>query len=217
MCTALWGQSANRVAPDPAAANQSQGRLFWIIPNHRTHPADAPYHPLTTGEKFKIARQEVLDPGTFLLAGAIAGIGQWNNSNPSFGQGAAGYARRYGTSYGDLAIGDYLTGAIVPSLIHQDPRYFRKGSGSGFSRLGYAMRQIFWTRMDSGKYSVNFSELGGNLAASGIANAYYPDNRSWGDTVQRFGVQIGLDMAGNVLKEFWPDIQGKVQHHNKKP
>src|SRR5215472_13586166 len=71
MCAALWGQSANRVAPDPAAANQSQGRLFWIIPNHRTHPADAPYHPLTTGEKFKIARQEVLDPGTFLMAGVI--------------------------------------------------------------------------------------------------------------------------------------------------
>jgi hypothetical protein len=217
MSAVVWGQDASRAAPDPAAANPPQKRIFWIIPNHRTYPADAPYHPLTTREKFKIARQEVLDPGTFVMAGALAGIGQWSDTNPSFGQGTAGYARRYGTSYGDLAIGDYLTAAIVPSLIHQDPRYFRKGSGSAFSRVGHAVSQMFWTRMDSGRYFVNFSELGGNLAAAGIANAYYPDYRTLGDTAERYGIQIALDVAGNIIKEFWPDVQGKVQHHHKKP
>jgi hypothetical protein len=193
-----------------------QKRIFWIIPNYRTYPLNARYQPITTREKFKIAQQDVLDPGTFVMAGALAGIGQWSNTNPSFGQGAAGYARRYGTTYGDLAIGDYLTAAIIPSLIKQDPRYFRKGSGSGFSRLGHAVAQIFWTRMDSGKYMVNFSELGGNFAAAGIANAYYPDHRSMGDTAERFGMQVGIDVAGNILKEFWPDIAGVLPGGQKK-
>jgi hypothetical protein len=216
MCAAAWGQDASRAAPDPAQpANTQQKRILWIIPNHRTYPANAPYHPLTVGEKFKIAQHEVLDPGTFVLAGALAGIGQLSNSNPSFGQGAAGYARRYGTSYGDLAIGDYLTAAIFPSLLRQDPRYFRKGSGSAISRVGHAVKQICWTRMDSGRYMVNFSELGGNATAAAIANAYYPDYRTAGDTAQRFGIQVALDVAGNVLKEFWPDLDGRL--HHKKP
>jgi hypothetical protein len=215
MCAVVWGQDASRVAPDPAAANTMHKRIFWIIPNYRTYPSDAQYHPLTAREKFRIARQDSLDPGTFALAGALAGIGQLNDTNPSFGQGAAGYGRRYGTSYGDLVIGDYLTVAILPTLLHQDPRYFRKGSGSTASRLGHAVKQIFWTRMDSGKYFVNFSELGGNAAAAAISNAYYPDYRTAGDTAERFGMQIGLDVAGNILKEFWPDINGRLHHHKK--
>jgi hypothetical protein len=215
ICGAVWGQDASRVAPDPAQPQPAQGRILWIIPNHRTVPSTGPYHPLTTKEKFHLAQKEALDPGTFVLAGLLAGQGQWSNTNPSFGQGAAGYGRRYGTSYADLAIGDYMTTAIFPSLLHQDPRYFRKGSGSAYSRIGHAVTQIFWTRMDSGKYNVNYSELGGNAVAAGIANAYYPDRRTASDTAQRFGVQIALDVAGNVMKEFWPDLQGKLPGHKK--
>jgi hypothetical protein len=216
MCGAVWGQDANRVAPEPAAAKPVQKRIFWIIPNYRTHPTGGPYKPLTTREKFRIARHDSLDPGTFLLSGLVAGIGQANNSNPSFGQGTAGYSRRYGTSYGDFVISDYMTAAIFPTMLRQDPRYFRKGTGSAMSRLGHAVVWIVWTRMDSGRYFVNFSELGGNAVAAGIANAYYPDNRSVGETASRFGIQIGLDVAGNILKEFGPDLQGKVLHHGKK-
>jgi hypothetical protein len=216
MCAALWGQSANRVAPDPAQPNTGPKRILWIIPNYRTYPADGQYHPLTTRQKFRIARQDSLDPGTFILAGFLSGVGQLSNQNPSFGQGAAGYARRYGTSYGDLLIGDYMTTAIFPSLLHQDPRYFRKGSGSAGSRLGHAVKQIFWTRKDSGGHTVNISELGGNAVAAGISNAYYPDYRTASDTAQRYSVQIGLDVAGNILKEFWPDMEGALHHHNNK-
>jgi hypothetical protein len=217
LCGVVRGQDASRVVPDPVQPKPMQKRIFWIIPNYRTTPLETHYHPITAREKFKIARQDVLDPGSFLLAGAIAGIGQATNNNESFGQGTAGYARRYGTAYGDIVIGDYMTAAIVPSLIHQDPRYFRKGSGSGMSRLGHSLKQIVWTRMDSGRYMFNFSEVGGNLAAAGIANAYYPDNRTLGDTGQRFAMQIGLDMAGNILKEFWPDVEGKLHGHKKQP
>ena len=209
ICAAAWGQDASRVAPDPAQANSAPKRIFWVIPNHRTTPEGGPYHPLTTGQKFKIAQQETLDPGTFLLAGALAGIGQWSNDNPSFGQGAAGYARRYGTSYGDLAIGDYLTTAIYPSLLHQDPRYFRRGIGSTWSRLGYAMGQTLVTHGDNRRTQFNYSEVVGNATAVAISNAYNPDNRTATDAVGKLGIQLGVDMAGNILKEFTPDLYRK--------
>ena len=209
----LWGQDASRVAAEPAEKKPPEPRdkrILWIIPNYRTYPTTQQYQPLTTRQKFTIARQDSLDPGTFALALAFAGKDQIQNANPSFGQGVAGYAHRFATSYADWAIGDYLTEAIVPSLIHQDPRYFRLGQGSAFHRLGHAVGQIFWTRMDRGGHMFNFSEILGNSAAVAIGNAYYPDGRTAGDNLSRVGVQVGLDIAGNVLKEFWPDIHHKL-------
>lgn len=206
-------QQANRAAITPAtpapAASGSSKRIFWIIPNYRTYPTMANYKPLTVREKFKIATQDSTDPGTFVLAAAFAGLGQLQNSNPSFGQGMEGYGHRFITSYADLAIGDYMTTAIYPSLLHQDPRYFRRGTGSFKSRLGYAVKQLFWTHNDSGARAFNYSEVAGNATAAAIANAYYPDNRTAGDTAVRFGMQMGLDAAGNILKEFWPDLHDR--------
>jgi hypothetical protein len=184
-------------------------RIFGIIPNYRTSPTLKDYKPLTVGEKFKIASQDAFDRGSVVLAAAFAGEGQITNSSPSFGQGAAGYARYFGTAYADVAIGDFMTEAIYPSLLHQDPRYFRRGTGSGLSRLGYAMGQIFWTHTDAGRSQFNFSEIVGNSTAVAISNAYYPDNRDVPNAVTRLGTQVGIDMLSNVLKEFWPDLSRK--------
>jgi len=184
-------------------------RIFGIIPNYRTSPTLKDYKPLTVGEKFKIASQDAFDRGSVALAAAFAGEGQITNSSPSFGQGAAGYARYFGTAYADVAIGDFMTEAIYPSLLHQDPRYFRRGTGSGLSRLGYAMGQIFWTHTDAGGSQFNFSEIVGNSTAVAISNAYYPDNRDVPNAVTRLGTQVGIDMLSNVLKEFWPDLSRK--------
>jgi len=184
-------------------------RLFGIVPNYRTSPSLVNYTPLTPAGKFKIAGQDAFDRGTIVLAAAFAGIGQLSNSNPSFGQGAAGYGRYFGTSYADYVIGDYMTEAIYPTLLHQDPRYFRRGTGSAVSRLGYAAAQIFWTHKDSGGTQFNYSEVCGNATAVAISNAYYPDNRTASDAVSRLGTQLSVDMASNVLKEFWPDITRK--------
>jgi hypothetical protein len=192
---------------DPGAGHK---RILWIIPNYRTFPSMKDYKPLTTAEKFKIAQQDTLDRGTFALAGAFAGLGQLTNSSPSFGQGIAGYARYLGTSYADFAIGNYMTEAIYPSLLHQDPRYFRRGTGNGLSRLGYAVKQIFWTHTDSGGTQFNYSEIAGNATAAAIANAYYPDNRDAASAVSKLGVQIAIDTTGNILKEFWPDLRRKL-------
>jgi hypothetical protein len=186
-------------------------RILGIIPNYRTSPSLQNYHPLTIHEKFKIASEDAFDRGTVGLAALFGGEGQLMNANRSFGQGAAGFGRYFGAAYGDLVIGDYMTEAVFPTLLRQDPRYFRHGTGSGWSRLGYAMGQIFWTHGDSGGTQFNYSELIGNSTAVAISNAYYRDNRSAADGVSKLGLQLGVDMAANILKEFWPDLERKFR------
>jgi hypothetical protein len=195
--------------PEPAAPEHK--RVLWILPNYKTYPTLKDYKPITAREKFDLATQDSFDRGTVATAAAFAGLGQLTNSTSSFGQGVAGYARYLGTGYADLVIGDYMTEAIYPVLLHQDPRYFRQGTGSGWSRLGHAVGQIFWCRSDSGRMGFNFSEILGNSTAVAISEAYYPDNRTAGSAVGKLGMQVGVDMFGNVLKEFWPDLSRKFQ------
>jgi hypothetical protein len=187
-----------------------QKRIFGIIPNYRSASIPVPYKPLSTREKFKIACQDSFDRGTVLLAALFAGEGQLTNSNPEFGEGAAGYGRYFGTSYGDFVIGDFMTEAIFPSLLHQDPRFFPRHTGNTVSRLGYAAYQIFWTHKDSGQGALNVSELAGNAAAVAISNSYYPGSRNATDNVTKFATQIGVDMAANMIKEFSADIHRKI-------
>jgi hypothetical protein len=208
-------------APDPplqpgtTKTSNSAERIFGIIPNFRTSPSLKDYEPLRPAAKFKIAGQDAFDRGTIALAAVFAGESQLTNATPSFGQGVAGYARYLGTAYADFVIGDYMTEAIYPTLLHQDPRYFRRGTGSGLSRLGYAMGQIFWTHKDSGGTQFNYSEVLGNSTAVAISNAYYPDNRTASDAVSKLGIQLSVDMASNVLKEFWPDVERKLSRKHR--
>ncbi|HEY1945969.1 MAG TPA: hypothetical protein VGG97_03115 [Bryobacteraceae bacterium] len=198
------------VASNPGTAPQPESkRIFGIVPNYRSSPILNPYVPISWKEKFKIASQDSFDRGTVVLAAAFAGEGQLTNSNPSFGQGAAGYGRYLGTAYADFVIGDFMTEGIYPSLLHQDPRYFRKGSGTGWSRLTYSVGQIVLTHNDSGKVAFNYSEILGNATAVAISNSYYADNRDASDAVIKLASQLGVDAAANLLKEFWPDLQRK--------
>jgi hypothetical protein len=221
-CGCLCQQPGNAPQPGVIAATDNTNppepeskRIFWIIPNNRTSPSLRDAEPLTNRDKFKIATEDAFDRGTLALAALFAGEAQLTNANRSFGQGAAGYGKYYGAAFADFAIGDYMTEAIYPSLLHQDPRYFRKGIGSGWSRLGYAMGQIFWTHTDSGGTQFNFSEVIGNSTAVAISNAYYSDNRTAPDAISKLGTQLGVDMGSNILKEFWPDIARKFgRKHN---
>jgi hypothetical protein len=185
-------------------------RIFGIIPNYRSHPSLKEAKTLTSGGKFQIGARDSFDPGTFLLTGIFAGIGQLSNSTPSYGQGMAGYGRYYGSTYGDFMIGNFMTEGVYPSVLHQDPRYFRRGTGSTWSRLVYAMGQIFVTHGDNRKTQFNYSEVGGNATAVAISNTYNPDNRTAADAVGKLGIQLGVDMAGNILKEFTPDLYRKL-------
>jgi len=190
-------------------------RIFGIVPNFRTSPSLKNYEPIRPTEKFKIAAQDAFDRGTITLAALFAGESQLTNATPSFGQGVAGYARYLGTAYADFVIGNYMTEGIYPTLLHQDPRYFRKGTGSGRARLGYAMAQIFWTHKDSGGTQFNYSEVIGNSTAVAISEAYYPDNRNVSDAVSRLAIQLAVDTSANVLKEFWPDVERKFKRKHR--
>lgn len=204
-------------AQEPASPQQPPAeakRLFGVIPNYRTTPNLTEYAPLTFRAKFCLASEDAFDRGTITLGALFGGQGQLTNANRSFGQGAAGYGKYFGTAYADLLIGNYMTEAIFPSVLHQDPRYFRRGTGGKWSRLGYAMGQIFWTHRDSGGTQFNYSEVFGNATAVAISNAYYADNRTAHDAVSKLGVQLGVDMAANILKEFWPEIERKL--HRKR-
>jgi hypothetical protein len=208
------GLSRAQEPSDPQQPPAEAKRLFGIIPNYRTTPNPTEYVPLTFRGKFSLASEDAFDRGTITLGALFGGQGQLINANRSFGQGAAGYGKYFGTAYGDLLIGDYMTEAIFPSVLHQDPRYFRRGTGGKWSRLGYAMGQIFWTHRDSGGTQFNYSEVFGNATAVAISTAYYTDNRTAHDAVSKLGMQLGVDMAANVLKEFWPEIERKL--HRKR-
>lgn len=197
--------------PQDAPEGKQTKRILWVIPNYRAVSADTQLPPLTTKQKFWLATQDSFDYSSFLLAGALAGIGQARNSTPAFRQGGAGYARYYWHSFADQAVGNYMTEAIVPMVTREDPRYYTRGHGGLFRRGGYAVSRLLITRTDSGGRSFNVSEIGGNGAGAAISNLYYPSSeRTWTKTGQKWLTQVAIDGVFNVFKEFWPDINRTV-------
>jgi hypothetical protein len=192
--------------------NPEPKRLFGLIPNYRTAATPSTYQPLTSEQKFQMATRDSFDRGTILLALTLAGPRQATNSQPTFGHGMSAFGSYFGTGYADLVIANYMSENIYPVLFHQDPRYFRRGTGSGWSRTGYALSRIFWTRNDNGSHGFNYSEILGNSTAIAISNAYYPDNRTIGSATSGLALQLAVDGMGNLVKEFWPEIQHKFFH-----
>jgi hypothetical protein len=188
-------------------------RIFGVLPNYRTADGSAPFVPITAKHKFYIASKDSFDYPVYLTSALFAGLYQLDDQNPSFGQGVKGYAKRFATSYGDQAIGNLMTEAIFPSLLHEDPRYFRVGAGGGsaWHRMGYALTRVIVVRTDKGKSDFNYSEWLGNGTSVAISNLYYPgDTHNVADNVQKLGVAIATDAFSQVLKEFWPDIKHKL-------
>ena len=185
-------------------------RVFGVLPNYRTADASQEGTVLTARQKLHIASQDSFDYPTVILAGAFAGLGQWTGQQPSFGQGLKGYAHRLVTNYADQSLGNILTEGVFPSLLHEDPRYFRRGTGTIVSRAGYALSRVLVTHKDSGGRRFNYSEWLGNAGAVAISNAYYPDSRTPLDNGTKLLMQVGTDAVSQVLKEFWPDIKHKL-------
>ena len=208
--------SIAEVRPQPGATSTPiDRRAYGILPNYRTANYSDAYEPLSAARKFHIATKDSFDYPIFFLGGIFAGLGQLDDAHHNFGQGAEGFAKRYVTSFADQAIGNYMTEGLMPALLHEDPRYFRVGPeyGSKKKRILYAATRVFVTRTDKGNWRFNYSELLGNSVASGIANAYYPEERKLDDNVGRVATQFGTDALSQVLKEFWPDIKQKFFKH----
>lgn len=195
---------------------QQPKRILGIIPNFRAVSADSHLPPLSVGGKFWLATKSSFDYSSVIVVGTQAGISQASDSQSEFGQGGAGYGRRFWHAYADMAIGNYLTTAILPSITREDPRYYALGRGTVLHRTGYAVSRLFVIKNDEGHWTANFSEIPGNGIAAGLSNLYYPSShRGWVDTYQRWAVQIGMDAASDLLKEFWPDIASKLFRHSK--
>lgn len=207
----LTATTVNLSAQNTTQPQTEDKRILWFFTNHRTTNDDSKTAAaLTPRGKLSIAWDDATDRAIFLQTAVLSGIGQATNSNPSFGQGLQGYAKRFGTTYGDFAIENMTTEGLFPVLFHQDPRYFRRGEGTNRSRLAYAMSRLFVTRGDSGLSQFNYSEVIGAAASVAISNAYYPDGRTVGNNIGRYSEQLGFDAASNVLKEFWPSLKRRL-------
>ncbi len=192
--------------PAPPAKPPKDDRIFFALPNLLTVENASSLPPLTTGQKFKTVAEGCFDPVEVAFMGIQAGIGQADNTNPTYGQGFSGYSKRFGTDYTDAIIGNFGTGAIFPTLLHQDPRYYQMGTGNVFHRFAHAALRVAITRSDSGKTQFNFSEVLGNGLAAGLSNAYHPGPHTIASSTDVEGTQILLDAIGYELKEFWPDL-----------
>ena len=182
---------------------EEKQRIFGVIPNfYVSYIPNAA--PLAAKQKFQLAWRTTIDPINFAIIGAVAGVQQANNTFSGYGQGAQGYGKRYGAAYADSVIGTFIGGAILPSLLKQDPRYFYKGTGTVRSRVLYAIANSVICKGDNGHWQANYSSILGSLAAGGISNLYYPpENRNGaGLTFENTLIGIGETAATNLLQEF---------------
>jgi hypothetical protein len=189
----------------------SNDRLFFALPNFLTvESKNVP--PLSAGQKFTAVARGAFDPIQIPWYALQAGISQAENSEPGYGQGAEGYGKRFGAYAADGVIENFMVGAIFPSVLRQDPRYFQLGTGGFWHRTRYSVSRIFVTRMDSGHSQFNFSEIVGSAAAAAISTySYHPSgDRTPGNTASVWGTQVGYDAITFVIKEFWPDIRRKM-------
>jgi hypothetical protein len=188
-------------------------RILGIIPNFRAVSTSQVLPPQSAKEKFVTATEDSFDYSAFVLPAALAGYSMATNATPEFHQGAAGYGRYFWHSWVDQSIENYAVEFIVPTLAHEDIRYYTLGKGGFFKRTGYALSRAAITRSDSGTATFNFGEVVGAGAAAGISNLYYPaSERTLGNTAQKWSLNVGIDAATFVFKEFWPDINHALFH-----
>jgi hypothetical protein len=209
--------------PKPELAAEANGkqtkRILFVVPNFRSVSMDEVLPPQTPKQKFLLMLQDSFDYSSFIYVGALAGVADAEKSYPEFGHGAAAYGRYYWHSFADNVDGNLLTEALVPIATHEDPRYYTMGRGGIIKRGVYSISRLLITRSDltatnDAHNTLNFSEIVGNGAAAGISNLYYPSKYStWTKTGQKWIVQIGLDGASNLVKEFWPDVNTHIFHN----
>ena len=197
----------------PPTAGTSNDRLMFALPNFLTLENGANVPPLTAGQKFRVVARSSFDYVQIPWYGFLAGISQAENSEPGYGQGAAGYGKRFGAAAADGTIENFMTSAIFPSVFHQDPRYFQLGQGSFVHRAGYSVSRILIARTDSGHHQLNISEIFGSALAAAISTySYHPRaDKTLSNTAEVWGTEVSYDTLTIVLKEFWPDIRRAIR------
>lgn len=205
-------KEAERLKGEQELKQEEHQRILGVMPTfNMTSNHDAV--PLTPGQKYQLFFKSATDPWAFGLSAVTAGIGQAHNDPAEYGQGMAGFGKRFGANYTDYFTGNFFGNAVLPSLLHQDPRYFRMGTGSFGRRALWATTSTVWARRDNGGWGPNYSNVGGNLIGAAISNLYYPaSQRTVGETIERGMVVTAQGVIGAMIIEFWPDIS----HHYMK-
>lgn len=197
----------------PHGSPKQTKRILGVIPNFRAVSADTKLPPQSVKEKFTSAAQQTFDYSDLPLVLVLAGVGQAENSVPQFHQGAAGYARYFWHNAADQIDENFWVQAIIPSITHEDSRYYTLGRGGIPHRALYAFDRTLITRSDRGGNTFNISEVVGSGAAAGISYLYYPNGeKTWTKTGQRWLENGIIDGATYVFQEFWPDINKAIFH-----
>ncbi len=205
-------------APAPAADPFNEQRILGVMPDYQTvrDPSAKP-PPLTKRQKWQLAWKEAIDPFNVASAVMTAGFSQLDNDTPKYGKDSVAYGERFGAAFADFTTQNFLSAGLLASVLHQDPRYYRRGPGSGFwARLVYSASRIVITRNDAGQGVFNTSNLGGMVLGIAASNAYYPPRSvRWNVMAGRLETSLLGSLTGNLMSEFWPDVQKKVFHHRK--
>ena len=171
-----------------------------------------PICTLRPSQKFHLFVKDTVNPVTFIVAGFNSGIAQAENDDPTFGQGAEGYGKRYAAAFADEASSNFFHTFAFPVIFRQDPRYYRQGYGTGGSRFGHALTHVFVARADGGGPQFNYSEWLGTISSVALSNTYHPGNdRGVGPACGRIAASVATDMGFDVLREFWPEIVRKLK------
>lgn len=205
-------KSADQAVP---ASKRQPKRILGIMPNYRAVSAGAIPPPPTPKQAFKIATQNSFDYSSFVFVGITSALSEWTDAHPQLGQGLPGYGRYYWRGFVDKTDGNYWVIFVLPTIFHQDERYYARGEGGFWKRGIYAASRILITPDYHGHASFNASELLGRGIAQGISLSYYPSHdHSAGALATKYGYALGRDALTNVFREFWPDIATHVLHRH---
>ena len=201
--------------PVPSDRAPQTKRILGIIPNFRAVSTDEKLPPMSVKEKFLSATDDSFDYSSIFIPAALAGYAMGTKATPEFGQGAIGYGRNFWHSAVDQTSENYMVEFIFPVITREDSRYYTLGRGGFFKRTGYALSRALVTRNDAGNETFNISEVVGAGASAGLSSLYYPTReRSLGNTGNEWAIDIGIDAASFVAKEFWPEINRRLFHQN---
>lgn len=206
-------QETQRQKAEEQLKQQETQRVAGVMATFNT-TRDPNALPLSSHQKFQLFFKSAFDPWPFGLSAVVAGIGQAEDSTPEWGQGMQGYAKRFGAGYSDYFLGNLFGNAILPSVLHEDPRYFQKGSGKAINRILWAAASTVWCKRDKGTWGPNWANVGGNLIGSAIGRVYYPAaDRTVSATITD-GLTVSVEgIVGAEVIEWWPDL---ARHHQRK-
>jgi hypothetical protein len=217
------GSGASSTASEPAPAVTDRHvplpqpkRILGVMPNFRAVSAGTIPPPPTMKQNFKIATQNSFDYSSYIFVGFTSALAEWGDKHPQLGEGMAGFGRYYWRGFADKTDGNYLVIFALPTIFHQDERYYALGKGNPWKRLGYAVSRVAITPNYQGHNTFNVSELLGRGIAQGISLSYYPSgSRSADELAGKYGLAIMRDAITNAFREFWPDINAHVLHRHQ--